>query len=134
MKFQRLSLIVLALCGAVNVALAQPNEAPNQVPGNEAYYYEHPWERHQGPYDRRWYDERERYYRENRIPGVGPDRDLRIGQRLSPNYRNRQYSVEDWRGHQLTPPPRGYRWYQVGPDYVLVDPNGRIAQSRSGRR
>jgi Ni/Co efflux regulator RcnB len=34
--------------------------------------------------------------------------------------RNNTYVVNDWRGHRLTAPPRGYHWVQVGPDYVLV--------------
>ena len=28
--------------------------------------------------------------------------------------------VDDWRGHHLSPPPRGYHWVQTGGDYVLV--------------
>jgi len=28
--------------------------------------------------------------------------------------------VEDWRGHNLGAPPRGYHWVQIGGDYVLV--------------
>jgi Ni/Co efflux regulator RcnB len=28
--------------------------------------------------------------------------------------------VEDWRGHRLSAPPRGYHWVQTGADYVLV--------------
>lgn len=28
--------------------------------------------------------------------------------------------VEDWRGHHLNTPPRGYHWVQSGADYVLV--------------
>jgi Ni/Co efflux regulator RcnB len=35
-------------------------------------------------------------------------------------YRGYRYVVEDWRGHQLTAPPRGYHWVQAGRDYVLV--------------
>ena len=35
-------------------------------------------------------------------------------------YRDRVYVVNDWRMHRLAPPPRGYQWVQVGPDYVLV--------------
>ncbi|QJW85708.1 RcnB family protein [Ramlibacter terrae] len=34
--------------------------------------------------------------------------------------RDRQYVVNDWRGHRLAPPPRGHHWVQVGPDYVLA--------------
>ena len=42
------------------------------------------------------------------------------GGRLPNEYRNRQYVVNDWRGHHLSAPPRGYQWVQVGPDYVLT--------------
>jgi Ni/Co efflux regulator RcnB len=28
--------------------------------------------------------------------------------------------VDDWRGHHLSPPPRGYHWVHTGGDYVLV--------------
>jgi Ni/Co efflux regulator RcnB len=42
------------------------------------------------------------------------------GGRLPSEYRNRQYVVNDWRGHHLSAPPRGYQWVQVGPDYVLA--------------
>jgi Ni/Co efflux regulator RcnB len=52
--------------------------------------------------------------------GAGPDHAFYRGQRLPPEYRNRQYVVDDWRGHHLNPPPRGYHWVQTGGDYVLV--------------
>lgn len=134
MNIQHLSLAVLALCGAISLAVAQPNEAPNEVPGNEAYYFEHPWERYRGPYDHRWFNQRQQDYRQHNYPGAGPERDLRIGQRLPPRYRNSQYLVENWRAHRLMAPPPGYQWYQVGADYVLINmASGQIAQSRTGR-
>lgn len=52
--------------------------------------------------------------------GAGPNHDFRRGQRLPFNYRTRQYVIDDWRGHRLSAPPRGYHWVQVGSDYVLV--------------
>lgn len=52
--------------------------------------------------------------------GAGPDHEFRRGGRLPSEYRNRQYVVDDWRGHQLSAPPRGYHWVQAGGDYVLV--------------
>ncbi|AMP04581.1 RcnB family protein [Collimonas pratensis] len=52
--------------------------------------------------------------------GAGPDHAFYRGQRLPPEYRNRQYVVDDWRGHHLSAPPRGYHWVQTGGDYVLV--------------
>jgi Ni/Co efflux regulator RcnB len=52
--------------------------------------------------------------------GAGPNHDFRRGDRLPVEYRNRQYVVDDWRGHHLSAPPRGYHWVQTGGDYVLV--------------
>ena len=52
--------------------------------------------------------------------GAGPDHAFYRGGRLPPEYRNRQYVVDDWRGHHLTAPPRGYHWVQTGGDYVLA--------------
>jgi Ni/Co efflux regulator RcnB len=42
------------------------------------------------------------------------------GDRLPPQYRDRQYVVSDWRSHRLSAPPRGYQWVQNGSDYLLV--------------
>jgi Ni/Co efflux regulator RcnB len=52
--------------------------------------------------------------------GAGPNHDFRQGGRLPAEYRHKQYVVDDWRGHQLSAPPRGYHWVQTGGDYVLV--------------
>lgn len=61
--------------------------------------------------------------------GAGPDHNFYRGGRLSAEYRNRQYVVDDWRAHHLSAPPRGYHWVQVGADYVLVAiATGIIAQ------
>ncbi|HVE55060.1 MAG TPA: RcnB family protein [Ramlibacter sp.] len=46
--------------------------------------------------------------------------EFRRGGRLPPELRDRHYVVNDWRGHRLSAPPRGYHWVQVGPDYVLA--------------
>lgn len=42
------------------------------------------------------------------------------GDRLPPQFRRPQYVVNDWRGHGLRQPPRGYYWVQNGSDYVLA--------------
>jgi surface antigen len=43
------------------------------------------------------------------------------GDRLPPQYRQDQYFVQDWRRHNLPPPPAGYRWYcQRGGHCFLV--------------
>lgn len=52
--------------------------------------------------------------------GAGPNRQFYRGDRLPPQYRHRNYVVNDWRGHGLRAPPRGYHWVQTGSDYVLV--------------
>jgi Ni/Co efflux regulator RcnB len=52
--------------------------------------------------------------------GAGPNHSFYRGGRLPSEYRNRQYVVDDWRGHRLSAPPRGYHWVQTGGDYVLV--------------
>jgi Ni/Co efflux regulator RcnB len=68
----------------------------------------------------RGFDQREREY------GA---RNWHRGDRIPPEYRSRQYVVDNWRAHRLSPPPRGYEWVQVGGDYVLVAiATGIIAQ------
>jgi Ni/Co efflux regulator RcnB len=52
--------------------------------------------------------------------GAGPGHNFYRGDRLPWEYRQRTYVVEDWRGHHLSAPPRGYHWVQAGGDYVLV--------------
>jgi Ni/Co efflux regulator RcnB len=52
--------------------------------------------------------------------GAGPDHRFHRGDRLPVQYRSRSYVVDDWRGHRLSAPPRGYHWVQTGGDYVLV--------------
>ncbi len=78
---------------------------PSDRPGNRGNAYGH-YKRD----DRRYGGER----------GAGPDHSYYRGERMPPQYRTRQYIVEDWRGHHLSAPPRGYHWVQSGGDYVLV--------------
>lgn len=52
--------------------------------------------------------------------GAGPNHQFQRGDRLPVEYRHRNYVVDDWRGHNLSAPPRGYHWVQTGSDYVLV--------------
>jgi Ni/Co efflux regulator RcnB len=74
-----------------------------------------------GQQDRR--DERGNANRNNERQderGAGPNHEFRRGGRLPAEYRHNQYVVDDWRGHNLSAPPRGYHWVQTGGDYVLV--------------
>ncbi len=52
--------------------------------------------------------------------GAGPNHQFHRGERLSGEYSQRYYVVDDWRDHRLSAPPRGYHWIQAGGDYVLV--------------
>ena len=67
-------------------------------------------------------DPRQRIYNDVRRDerGAGPNHSFYRGARLPTEYRTRQYVVDDWRGHRLSAPPRGYHWVQTGGDYVLV--------------
>lgn len=55
------------------------------------------------------------YYR-----GAGPQHRWVQGSRIPPQYRGPRYVVNDWRGHRLHQPPRGYHWVRYGGDYMLV--------------
>lgn len=77
--------------------------------------------RRQAPPQQSRNDWQNQYHRAGRDErGAGPEREFRQGGRLPPEYRGRQYVVEDWRGHHLSAPPRGYHWVQNGGDYLLV--------------
>ena len=52
--------------------------------------------------------------------GAGPDHAFHRGGTLPDRDHDRRYVVEDWRGHHLSEPPRGYHWVQTGSDFVLV--------------
>lgn len=63
-----------------------------------------------------------------------PRDEWRRGGRVPPEFRGRNYVVEDWRGHHLSPPPRGYQWVGVGGDFVLIAvASGIIAQIIAGQ-
>jgi Ni/Co efflux regulator RcnB len=70
--------------------------------------------------DRPYYQGRGPYEAQRDERGAGPDRRFQRGDRLPPEYRHRNYVVNDWRSHNLSAPPRGYQWVQTGSDYLLV--------------
>lgn len=73
------------------------------------------------------YDGRNNARYERQYGARGPE--YHRGGRIPSEYRNRQYVVNDWRGHQLSAPPRGHQWVQVGADYALIAiATGVIAQ------
>lgn len=78
----------------------------------------------------RWQHERRDEHRGHEVyyyGARGPE--WHRGGRVPPQYRNRQYVVDNWHEHHLARPPRGYQWVQVGNDYVLAAiATGVIAQ------
>ncbi|CAM2151132.1 MULTISPECIES: RcnB family protein [Paraburkholderia] len=53
-------------------------------------------------------------------PDAPPPHAWRKGDRLPPEYRDRQYVIDDWQQYRLKPPPRGYHWVGVSGQYYLV--------------
>lgn len=80
------------------------------------------------PRDDDRYGDARQFHRDDRRGG-GPRHDLRRGQRLSAEYRDSRYVVNDWRARRLSAPPRGHHWVRAGNDYVLAAiATGLIAQ------
>lgn len=88
---------------------------------------------HDRDHDRRW--DRDRH--EERVDmDRRADREMahrwNRGERIPPEYRDRQYIVEDWRDHHLAPPPRGAHWVGVNGGYYLVQPSGIVLNVNIG--
>jgi len=109
-----MSLIMGGVASAQRDETRQPDRQPNRLQNqdrrdNQARQPNRPGNQGRADnYERR--DER----------GAGPDHQFQRGDRLPLQYRHRNYVVDDWRGHNLSAPPRGYHWVQTGGDYVLV--------------
>lgn len=112
------ALIAMSLAASSTIAFADPDDHRR---GHEprGHAYGHDRDRHD---DRR--DVRRDMRRDDRHDDRAQYRQDRPrfyrGGRLPPEYRSRQYVVDDWRGHRLSAPPRGYHWVQAGGDYVLA--------------
>lgn len=128
------SLTVLSLSFG-SLAFAQPG--PNNGPGRDDQRGQPRQEQRQDPRQQQHQDSRNGPGHRPMPPqaqhanerGAGPDHNFRQGGRLPSQYRSKQYVVNDWRGHQLKAPPRGYQWVQTGGDYVLAAiATGLIAQ------
>ncbi len=105
MKFKRLPIALVALAVALPaVSMAQP---PRHDDHREGWSHDRPDWDHPG-------------YRHDDDRGAGPHHDWHRGGRLPNQYWGPRYVVNDWRGHHLSPPPRGYHWVQVNGDYVLA--------------
>ena len=119
-----LSVSIAACLGLCSLAAqAQPGPPPGRGNGHGAQDMRHGGRhddrgRHEQRYDRR--DDRRADRHDNGRRGGGPDHNWYKGSRVPPQYRSHHYVVNDWRGHHLSAPPRGYHWIQNGGDYLLV--------------
>ena len=119
-----LSASIAACLGLGSLAVqAQPGPPPGRGNGHGAHDMRHGGRhddrgRHEQRHDRR--DDRRADHHDNGRRGGGPDHNWYKGSRVPPQYRSQHYVVNDWRGHHLSAPPRGYHWIQNGGDYLLV--------------
>jgi Ni/Co efflux regulator RcnB len=111
MKFNRLPTLLAALAVALPaISMADPSDHDryrDHDRGDAAWQHDRPDWDHPG-------------YRHDDYRGAGPHHDWQRGNRLPREYWGRRYVVDDWRGHHLSPPPRGYHWVLVDGDYVLA--------------
>lgn len=136
----------LTLCMATGGAFAQDrrdDRGPNRYQQQQPQFQQGPGGRHDprgGPGYRG--DDRYRGERQDFRPGREMDRrgfpnphaEWRRGGRVPPEYRGRNYVVDDYRMHRLNAPPRGYQWVGVGGDFVLAAvATGIIAQIIAGQ-
>lgn len=127
-KMSALAAALALTMGMSTLAQAQPHRdddrrgPPPHAQANGHYKHDdrrndrRDWDRDHRRDDRRG-DRHDRY---DGRRGAGPDHRWVQGYRLPPQYRGHQYVVQDWRGHHLHQPPRGYHWVQYGGDYMLV--------------
>lgn len=116
-------ILTLAAAAAVAAPLAVATQASAQPRHYERYdHYRGP--SHGGYYGGRGYYAPPRYYAPPPRAYYGPPRPYYSGyvwQRggyLPPNFGG--YYVSDYGRYGLRPPPRGYRWYRNGNDYVMA--------------
>ncbi|MDP9124381.1 MAG: RcnB family protein [Pseudomonadota bacterium] len=112
MKLQRIPTLLAALALAVPaISMADPSDHDRDHGhdrGHASAQHDRPDWDHPG-------------YRHDDYRGAGPNHEWQRGGRLPNEYRGHQYVVDDWHGHHLSAPPRGYHWVQVnGGDYILA--------------
>ena len=112
-----ISVILAMTLASGGVVFAQPNGRHDRGRDEQVQRGE---QRDRHDNNGRWSDRRDNRNERWDERGAGPNHDFRRGQRLPMEYRHRQYVVDDWRGHHLSAPPRGYHWVQTGSDYILV--------------
>jgi Ni/Co efflux regulator RcnB len=109
------NLVIVSLLGTSSAVFAQPhsdNHHGGPAPHGNQGHGGHPPSHGHGPAPHDAYA--------GRPGGPIPHSDWHKGERLPSEYRNRSYVVDDWHGHGLQAPPRGYQWVGVNGDYVLA--------------
>jgi hypothetical protein len=107
----RLALILVAFVVASACAQAQPRPGPNPPPcGGPDLPPCGPYQPPPPPQQPRW----------------SP------GDRFPPSWQQDEYAVPDWRGRNLPPPPRGYRWYCSTPRncFLVRKSTGIVVRTR----
>lgn len=114
--------IVLSVLIAAYVAAIAPVSAQEHHDDHGYQHDDRGHDHYDGDHGDRRNDRNDYHPVENhdRDRGAGPRHDMYKGGHLPPEYRSKQYVVDDWRGHHLSAPPRGYHWVQTGNDYVLA--------------
>ncbi|WP_395318587.1 RcnB family protein [Variovorax sp. UC74_104] len=123
-KIMAVGAAALAMCMATGSAFAQDRRFDDNGRHGDGRY-----EQRDRNFDRRG-PHGDRYYRGNQDFRDGrqvdrrgfpqPHAEWRRGGRVPPEYRGRNYVVQDWRAYRLQQPPRGYQWVGVGGDFVLA--------------
>jgi Ni/Co efflux regulator RcnB len=111
-----LSSVIIASMSLSSVSFAQQHRNDdNRGHGNghDARHEDRRDDRRDAREERRDERQERRYYNAR-------SSEFRRGGHIPHELRDRSYVVNDWRGHHLSAPPRGYQWVQVGPDYVLT--------------
>ncbi|WP_295981918.1 RcnB family protein [uncultured Variovorax sp.] len=122
-KIMAVGATALAMCMAAGSAFAQDHRFDNRGrPGDGRYEQRDRHFDRRGPHGDHYRGNQDfrdgRQFDRRGFPQ--PHADWRRGGRVPPEYRGRNYVVQDWRAYRLQQPPRGYQWVGVGGDFVLA--------------
>jgi Ni/Co efflux regulator RcnB len=121
----------LAMCMAGSAFAQDPRFERGHDRGER--FTPHQVDRHGGPNHYRGHDDHRRghghYQGHDRRAYSQGHAHWHRGGRVPSEYRGRGHVVDDWRGHRLQQPPRGYLWVGVGGEFALAAiATGLIAQ------
>jgi Ni/Co efflux regulator RcnB len=117
MKKFPFAVCALAVAALLSSSLSFAGEHGNR--DGERRGHGNPHQRQDHGRDEAQFDQRDGRWNERRPDYNARGPEFRRGGYISREYRDRAYEV-NYREHELSPPPRGHRWVQVGADYVLI--------------